>query len=116
MGNKSSTKSHGQTHSKSNNNLDLEEALNKLQTMFNSVEREIIQVILMEKHEGNISMAVETLLTITEQGNYGCGTELVGLSQNVLYDDNMRPIVLDDSFLQPPSYYSSLFSGQLEAH
>eukprot|EP01084_Bolivina_argentea_P103623 185587_1 len=96
--------------------LGVENALNTLQSMFMLVDREVLRLVLMEQCQGNLDNAVESLLTMqstsqTQQpkptmvvsssnNNNNNANNIVKVEENILYDNNMRPITLNDNFLQ----------------
>eukprot|EP01083_Nonionella_stella_P012524 35531_1 len=98
----------------------MESALSTLQSMF-MMDREVLRLVLVEQCQGNLDTAVETLLAMQVSSSSGSkqdGTQVANTSapksnpnapksnpnETVLYDNNMRPIIISDSFLQPPSY------------
>eukprot|EP00486_Rosalina_sp_Unknown_P016960 CAMPEP_0201595146 /NCGR_PEP_ID=MMETSP0190_2-20130828/192242_1 /ASSEMBLY_ACC=CAM_ASM_000263 /TAXON_ID=37353 /ORGANISM="Rosalina sp." /LENGTH=169 /DNA_ID=CAMNT_0048055025 /DNA_START=954 /DNA_END=1460 /DNA_ORIENTATION=- len=105
--------------------LSINNALDTLCTMFESVDRDVIHMILIEGCGGNMESAVEALLTMTG-----------GVSQQQQQQQQQQPqppqqpkkaqprqqqqqqqqssINLPDDFLRPPSYFLSKYENSHE--
>lgn len=115
--------------------MNVDTAVDTLQSMFMLVDREVLRLVLMEQCQGNLDNAVETLLAMQSSSAPQGYTQAVPSQQasnsslkastspsmvarraykaneSILYDDNMRPIIMTDDFLQPPSFYLATYYG-----
>eukprot|EP01084_Bolivina_argentea_P007678 14429_1 len=95
-------------------------ALDTLCTMFESVDRDVIHMILIEGCGGNMESAVEALLTMT--GGISTPSQEQSKSkkpsqqQQQQSEQQLEPqlINLPDDFLRPPSYFLSKYESSHE--
>eukprot|EP01084_Bolivina_argentea_P108192 193346_1 len=50
-------------------------------------------------------------MVVSSSNNNNNANNIVKVEENILYDNNMRPITLNDNFLQPPSHFLSKYYG-----
>ena len=95
--------------------LGVENAVDTLQAMFLTMDREVLRLVLMEQCQGNLDNAVEALLAMQASPTQKGGSQSVKSTKStptqstshgaIIFDDRMRPITVTNDFLQPPSFY-----------
>lgn len=108
--------------------LSVDGALDTLQSMFSTVEREVIHMILIEGCGGNMEAAVEALLQMS--GGISSETKTKKAitnpsqlqkahkteQQQLQHALQQSSINLPSDFLRPPSYFLAKFTGDPKTH
>ena len=91
--------------------LGVENAVDTLQAMFMTMDREVLRLVLMEQCQGNLDNAVEALLAMQASPSQAIAStkssppSKSNSTEVALFDNRMRPITVSKDFLQPPSFY-----------